>query len=106
EATDFAAFPSGAIALAPPGPCFRRNVVLNAVAAGASALVVAYPQWPKDAVRRPTLLSPDGMSIPAISASASAGEALREAADNGRRVTLSVHTRIESAMVHNVIAES
>jgi len=106
EATDFAAFPSGAIALAPPGPCFRRNVVLNAVAAGASALVVAYPQWPKDAVRRPTLLSPDGMSIPAISASASAGEALREAADNGGRVTLSVHTRIESAMVHNVIAES
>jgi Zn-dependent M28 family amino/carboxypeptidase len=105
-ASDFAAFPSGAIALTPPGPCFRRDVVLNAVAAGASALVVAYTQWPKGAVRRPTLLSPDGMSIPAISASASAGEALREAADTGRRVTISVHTRIESAMVHNVLAES
>jgi Zn-dependent M28 family amino/carboxypeptidase len=105
-ASDFADFPNGAIALAPPGPCFRRDVVLNAVAAGASALVVAYPQWPKGEVRRPTLLSPDGMSIPAISASASAGKALREAADAGRRVTISVHTRIESAMVHNVIAES
>ena len=105
-AADFADFPGGAVALTPPGPCFRRDVVLNAVAAGASALVVAYPQWPKGAVRRPTLLSPDGMAIPAISASASAGEALHEAADKGQRVTISVHTRIESAMVHNVIAES
>lgn len=106
DASDFAAFPSGTIALTPPGPCFRRDVVLNAVAAGASALVVAYPQWPKGAVRRPTLLSPDGMAIPAISASASAGEALRQAADTGQRVTMSLHTRIEPAVVHNVIAES
>ena len=105
-ASDFAHFPSGAVALTPPGPCFRRDVVLNAVAAGASALVVAYPQWPKGAVRRPTLLSPDGMAIPAISASAPVGDALHDAADAGRRVTISVHTQIESAMVHNVIAES
>jgi Zn-dependent M28 family amino/carboxypeptidase len=105
-ASDFAHFPSGAVALTHPGACFRRDVVLNAVGAGASALVVAYPQWATDAVRRPTLLSPDGISIPAISASASVGEALRAAADEGRRVAVSVHTRIESAMVHNVIAES
>jgi len=105
-ASDFADFPRGAVALAPPGPCLRRDVVLNAVAAGASALVVGYSQWPTGAVRRPTLLSPDGISIPAISASASAGKALRDAADKGRQVTISLHTRIESAMVHNVVAES
>jgi len=105
-ASDFVDFPSGAVALTPPGPCFRRDVVLNAAAAGAIALVVAYPQWATGAVRRPTLLSPDGMSIPAISASASAGEALRKAADRGLRVTISLHTRIASATVDNVIAES
>jgi Zn-dependent M28 family amino/carboxypeptidase len=105
-ASDFASFPRGAIALTPPGPCFRRDAVANAVAAGAVAFIVSYPQWPTDAVRRPTLLSPDGMSIPALSASAQMGDALRAAADAGRRVTISVHTEIGSAMVENVIAES
>ena len=105
-ATDFDGFPRGAIALAPPGPCFRRQVVLNAVAAGASALVVSYPQWPAGEVRRPTLLSPDGMDIPALSASGAVGEALRAAADASTPVRISVHTEIRQAMVHNVIAES
>ena len=35
SASDFADFPRGAIALAPPGNCFRRDAVVNAVAAGA-----------------------------------------------------------------------
>ncbi len=105
-ATDFAGFPHGAIALTPPGPCFRRQEVLNAVAAGASALVVSYPQWPAGAVRRPTLLIPDGMDIPALSASGVVGEVLRAAADAATQVHLSVHTEIHQAMVHNVIAES
>ncbi len=104
--TDFAGFPHGAIALTPPGPCFRRDAVLNAVAAGASALVVSYPQWPAGAVRRPTLLIPGGMDIPALSASGAVGEVLRAAADAGTQVHISVHTEIQRAMVHNVIAES
>lgn len=105
-ASDFADFPSGAIALVPPGPCFRRDAVTNAIEAGAVALIVPYPQWPTGEVRRPTLLSPDGITIPAISASAEAGEALRAAADAGRRVTVSLQTEIGSATVRNVIAES
>jgi Zn-dependent M28 family amino/carboxypeptidase len=106
EASDFTGFPRGAIAVAPAGPCFRRDVVLNAVDAGAAALVVSYAQWSTGAVRRPTLLSPDGIEIPALSASREVGGALRAAADAGAEVTISVHTEIGSAMIRNVIAES
>ena len=104
--SDFADFPVGAIALTPAGRCFRRDAVVNAVDAGAVAIITAYPTWSTDAVRRPTLLSPDGISIPAISASAEMGEALRAAADAGGRVAISLQTEIGSAMVRNVIAES
>jgi aminopeptidase Y len=104
--SDFADFPRGAIALTPPGPCFRRDAVQNAVAAGAVAFIVSYPQWSTGSVRRPTLLSPNGISIPAVSTSAEVGEALRAAATARRTVTISVHTRIGNAMVQNVIAES
>ncbi len=104
--SDFADFPRGAIALTPPGPCFRRDAVVNAVAAGAVAFIVSYPQWSTGAVRRPTLIFPDGITIPALSASAEVGEALRAAADARRRVTVNVQTEIGSAMVQNVIAES
>lgn len=104
--SDYADFPRGAIALAPPGNCFRRDAVLNAVDAGAVAFIVAYPQWAKDAVRRPTLISPDGIEIPAISASGEVGEALHAAAEGRRLVSISVHTEIGTATVRNVIAES
>lgn len=103
---DFDGFTRGTIAVAPPGPCFRRQVVLNAVAAGASALVVSYPQWPEGEVRRPTLLTPDGMEIPALSATGAVGDALRAAAGAGTQVQISVRTEIHRSMVHNVIAES
>ena len=106
SASDFADFPRGAIALAPPGNCFRRDAVVNAVDAGAVAFIVAYPQWSTGAVRRPTLLFPEGIEIPALSASAEVGEALRAAAVARRQVTISVHTDIGTAVVRNVIAES
>lgn len=104
--SDFADFPRGAIALSPPGNCFRRDAVMNAVQAGAVAFIVAYPQWSTGAVRRPTLLVPDGIAIPAISTSGEVGEALRAAADARKQVTVSVHTKIATATVRNVIAES
>jgi len=106
SASDFADFPRGAIALAPPGNCFRRDAVVNAVAAGAVAFIVAYPQWSTSAVRRPTLIFPEGIEIPALSASGQAGEALRAAAEDGKEVRVSVHTQIGTATVRNVIAES
>ena len=105
-ATDFDGFVEGTIALAPPGSCFRRQVVLNAVAAGAVALVVSYPQYAKGEPRRPTLLSPDGIDIPVLSATGELGDALQAAAEDGSQVHISVATQIGQAMVHNVIAES
>lgn len=106
EASDFASLPAGAIALTPPGRCFRRDVVLNAVEAGASALVSTFPQWPAGEVRRPTLLSPDGIEIPALAASREVGDALQAAAASNTEVRISVRTEIGQAMVPNVIAES
>ena len=106
EASDFAGFPRDAIALAPAGPCSRRDVVMNAVDAGAAALVVSYAQWSTGAVRRPTLRSPEGIAIAALSASREVGDALRAAADDGAQVIISVRTEIGSAIVPNVIAES
>jgi len=106
EAADFAGFPAGAIAVAPPGPCFRRQVVLNAVEAGASALVVSYPQRATGRVLRPTLLEPDGITIPALSAAGTVGDALRTAALAGVQVQISVQTAIGLAVVHNVVAET
>jgi Zn-dependent M28 family amino/carboxypeptidase len=106
EASDFEGLPAGAIALTPPGPCFRRDAVLNAVQAGASAIVSTNPKWPTGEVRRPTLLSPDGIEIPAIAASREVGDALRAAAASNTEVRISVRTEIGQAMVPNVIAES
>ncbi|MDP9468672.1 MAG: M20/M25/M40 family metallo-hydrolase [Chloroflexota bacterium] len=106
DASDFTAFPAGAIALTPPGPCFRRQAVLNAIEAGATALVVSFPQRPAGHVLRPTLLEPDGIAIPALAASGAVGDALKAAAEAGDAVRISVRTEVGRAMVHNVIAES
>ena len=105
SATDWDDFPQGAIALAGPGDCFTRQKVDQAITAGAAALVVANPNWPTGEVRRPTLLSPAGVTIPALGASAQVGEALHEAAAEGGSVRLSVQTLIEDRVTANVIAE-
>ena len=106
DAEDWAAFPSGSIALAGPGGgCYTRQKVDRAITAGAAALIVANPQWPTGEVRRPTLLYPQGITIPALSASAQAGEALREAAIDGTTVHLVAATRNEERVTTNVIAE-
>ena len=57
---------TGAIAVAGPGPCFRRQMVEEAQDAGAVALIVSSPDYESGAVRRPTLLDPDGIEIPAL----------------------------------------
>jgi Zn-dependent M28 family amino/carboxypeptidase len=103
--SDWDDFPAGAIAVAGPGPCFRRDQVIEAQQAGAVGLVVAYPSWATGEVRRPTLLFPDGIDIPAVSASAAVGEALIAAAEAGASVRLEVHTLNEQRTTRNVIAD-
>jgi len=105
DADDWEAFPSGAIAVTPPGPCLRRDTVEHAVAAGAVALVVPNEEREAGETLRPTLLFPDGIDIPVLSASRAVGEALQEAAEGGVEVRIVVDTEIGSATVRNVIAE-
>lgn len=105
DASDWEGFPEGAIALTPPGPCLRRDTVEHAQEAGAVALVVANPDWEAGQARRPTLLFPDGIEIPVISAIGEVGEALQAAAEDGDEVHLAVETDVGQAPVRNVVAQ-
>lgn len=105
QASDWASFPEGSIALAGPGPCFRRQMVEEAQDAGAVALVVSSPSYEPGAVRRPTLIDPDGIEIPALYASNQAGAALLAAAQAGGSAHLAVETLIQDRITANVIAE-
>lgn len=105
DAGDWDEFPVGAIALTPPGPCLRRDTVEHAQEAGAVALVVPNEDWEPGEARRPTLLFPDGIEIPVISAIGEVGEALEAAADDGTEVRISVDTEIGTATVRNVVAQ-
>ena len=105
EGSDWSDFPEGAIALAGPGPCFRRQMVEAAQTAGAAALIVSSPNYEVGAVRRPTLLDPDGIAIPALYASNEVGAALRAAAAAGGSVHLAVETMIQDRITANVLAE-
>jgi Zn-dependent M28 family amino/carboxypeptidase len=102
---DWEDFPAGSMALAGPGPCFRRQMVEQAQDAGAAALIVTSPDYEVGAVRRPTLLEPDGIEIPALYASNEAGAALFAAAAANGAVQLSVETLIQDRLTTNVFAE-
>lgn len=94
----------GDIVLLRPGPCFYRDQVLLAQGAGATAVLLSFPEY-TDAtgVLRPSLRSPDGIEIPALALSDLAGVALDAAAGT---VTIRSRVRTESRMTPNLIAES
>jgi hypothetical protein len=98
--------PAGAIVLAQPGPCRARQIVDNAQATGAAALLSANPAWGPGQVRRPTLIEPTGLTIPAVGVSRDAGLALAEAAADGRQAHLRVTTRTTMRPSDNVLAET
>lgn len=103
--SEWDAFPAGAIAVTPPGPCLRRDTVEHAVDAGAVALVVPNEEREAGETLRPTLLFPDGIGIPVVSASRAVGEALQAAAEADVEVRIRVDTTVGGATVRNVIAE-
>lgn len=103
--SDFAAVPRHALLLVRGGGCASRDVVDNAVAAGARGLIISYPSWEPDAVRRPTLRTPD-VPIPVIGTTWEMGIALNDAAAAGERVTLDVVTSIVNRPSANVVAET
>jgi Zn-dependent M28 family amino/carboxypeptidase len=105
DADEWGEFPAGAIAVTPPGPCLRRDTVEHAVEAGAVALVVPNEDREAGETLRPTLLFPDGIDIPVLSASRAVGDALQAAADDEVEVRIRVDTTIGGGTVRNVIAE-
>ncbi|MFC6886924.1 MULTISPECIES: M28 family peptidase [Actinomadura] len=104
QASDFARFPKGAIALTQRGYCTFETKAANAQAAGAGALVLYNKPGEKGPVKG-TVTKPH--RIPAISASHRVGAALVKAARNGG-VRLRVRTSVRSGSkpAANVIAET
>lgn len=105
-ASDLPATVRGTILLVQPGPCYRRAQAESAQEAGALAIVIAYPQWEPGYVLRPTLLTPDGITIPVIGATREVGLALDDAAAAAASVHLRMTTAIVDRPVANVIADS
>ncbi len=106
EPADWSVVPAGVIALVQPGACRRRDVLLNAQAAGVVALVTSYTEWRPDNVLRPTLIDGAGLSIPAVGTTGAAGLAIFSASQAGQQVHLAVQTTIADVATPNVIAET
>jgi Zn-dependent M28 family amino/carboxypeptidase len=109
EAADFASFPRGAVALLQRGTCFFRQKLDNAVAAGASAIVVMNEGTAgRRALFQATLTAPQA-SIPALATSAAVGDALRNgrlSGPTGVTVTVGANMLAAERRARNVIAES
>lgn len=109
EASDFAAFPRGAVALLQRGTCTFREKVANAVGAGASAVVVLNEG---SGGRRELFLGtlgPPQVRVPALSTSFALGNALRHGVRSGPTgitVTLRTDVIAERRRTRNVVAES
>jgi Zn-dependent M28 family amino/carboxypeptidase len=107
EAADFAGFPTGNIALIQRGTCTFRQKADNAVAAGASAVIIFNEgQEGRTDVIFGTL-SPPQLSIPALDTSFAVGNELADLAAAGSltvRVATDVH--VETRTTTNVIADS
>ncbi|WP_336921719.1 M28 family metallopeptidase [Aquipuribacter sp. SD81] len=104
EASDFAGFPVGSIALVQRGSCSFAIKALNAEAAGAAGVII-FNQGDTDAVDRnnainPTLGGDDIVDIPVVGTTFAAGEALAQAGSTARLVV-----DFYDAESYNVIGE-
>jgi aminopeptidase Y len=106
DPSDLAGFPRGDVALLDPGPCLRREQVLNAQGAGAAAVIVAYADTAPGRPLRPTLLYPDGIEVPALAVTPGVGDALR--AEGAERPTVHIQVSAMSrwTQADSVLAET
>jgi Zn-dependent M28 family amino/carboxypeptidase len=108
EAADFAGFTAGNIALIQRGTCTFQQKALNAIAAGASGVVIFNEgQSDRSDLLNGTLGSPDGQTKPVIGTTFALGEALYKAAKAG---TVTVHlvttTTSEIRSTYNLYADT
>ncbi|MGH1563681.1 M20/M25/M40 family metallo-hydrolase [Mumia sp. DW29H23] len=104
EASDFAGFPAGGIALVQRGTCGFNVKVLNAQAAGAAGVVVMNEGQPGRTGLINMIGDATGLHIPAVFATSAAGENL--AATPGATVTVTVDYVAETRTAYNVLAET
>ncbi|MBW9204617.1 M20/M25/M40 family metallo-hydrolase [Mumia sp. zg.B17] len=104
EASDFADFPEGGIALVQRGTCGFTVKVLNAQAAGAAGVVVMNEGQPGRTGLVGMIGDATGLTIPAVFATSAAGEDL--AATPGATVTVTVDYLSEERTTYNVVAET
>lgn len=105
DAADLVGFPEGDIALLRPGPCLRREQVLNAQQVGASAVVFPYADTAPGRPLRPTLLYPDGIEIPALCVTPEVGDALAGGGDEVPTAHLAVEAASTWMQAESVIAQ-
>ena len=107
EAADFAGFTPGNVALIQRGTCFFRDKALNAMAAGASAVIIFNEGQPgRDGLFFGTLTEP-GVTIPVLSASFAVGEELYNNTLAGETIVrVFTDTISEIRETYNVFAES
>jgi Zn-dependent M28 family amino/carboxypeptidase len=104
EAADFAGFPAGAVALVQRGTCGFNVKVLNAQAAGASAVIVMNEGQPGRTGLVGMIGDATGLHIPAVFATFAAG--LDLATTPSSTVTVKVDFTAEQRTAFNVLAET
>ncbi|MFN8630456.1 MAG: M20/M25/M40 family metallo-hydrolase [Chloroflexota bacterium] len=105
EVADYGTLPAHAVVVVGPDDCYRRQAVAAAQSAGASAFVAVIAGNPPGAPLRPTLISTDGMSIPAVAVSADAANALRLAAERGGSARIASTARTADVQTRSIIGE-
>jgi Zn-dependent M28 family amino/carboxypeptidase len=103
--THYGDLPADAIVVVRSGDCLRRDQVLAAQQAGATAFVAVYPLAPDGVAYRPTLIDPGSLEIPAVGVSREVADALVAAARDGATARLATRARTSSAPTRSVIAE-
>jgi Zn-dependent M28 family amino/carboxypeptidase len=106
EASDFAGFPAGNIALIQRGTCFFRDKVDNAVAAQASAVILFNEGQPGRTDLIFGTLDPPQAPIPVLDATFEVGNELAGLAANGLVVRAATDVHVEQRTTTNVIADS
>jgi Zn-dependent M28 family amino/carboxypeptidase len=104
EASDFAGFPRGAVALLQRGGCTYQVKATTAERAGASAVLVFNEGQPGRRELVPATLGDTGVGIPVLSLSFEAGLRLAGLAE-GARVRVAVDARVRRLATANVLAD-
>jgi Zn-dependent M28 family amino/carboxypeptidase len=105
DASEWSSFTAGHIALVAGGGCFYRDKIQNAQNSGALAVIAPYATWASGQTKRPTLIDPELINIPAVVAGQEPAQALYDAAQNGESAQLVVDTISTPMTIDNLIAE-